>query len=78
MKLERNADDFGREFWAWTGGSEILEKQGRKIREIHSLAKFAEKFTSNFPQNSPDQIEEFTPNPLCRPSGSKNKPKIPP
>ena len=54
VKLERNADNSGREFWAWIfgggGGAEILEKQGRKIRHQNSPSNFAEKFAGNFPK----------------------------
>ena len=46
-KFERNADNFGCEFWAG-GGAETLEKQGRKVRGKSSLKKFAEKFADNF------------------------------
>ena len=47
VKLEKNADNSGREFF---GGPENLEKQGRKIRYRDSPSKFAEKFAGNFPK----------------------------
>ena len=57
--------NFGREFLP-----EILEKQGQKFCGEFWPSKFAEKFAGNFPYNSPDQNKQFTPNPLCRISGS--------
>ena len=39
--------NFGREFLE---GPEILEKQGRKVRHLNSLSKFAEKFAGDFPE----------------------------
>ena len=46
MKLERNADNFGRGF---CGRPETLEKQGRKIRGKNSPSQFAENFAGTFP-----------------------------
>ena len=67
MKLERNADNSGREF---LGGPQALEKQGRKIHREKSPSKFTIKIRRTIFQNSPGQNENFTPNPLCRTSCS--------
>ena len=59
LKLERNADDFGCEFWAWIflGRPEALEKQGWKIRAKNSLQKFAEKFAGNSAKTSRTKLK---------------------
>ena len=53
------------------GAAETLEKQGRKISGNKSIEKFAEKF-GNVPKIRQTKIKTFTPNPLCRTSGSRN------
>ena len=62
VKLERNADNSGRGFWAWIfffwgGVPEILEKQGRKICGKNSPSNFAKKFAGNFPEIRWTQIK---------------------
>ena len=61
----------GVNFFGGGEGAEAMEKQGREVRGKISLKKFAEKFAANF-LNSPDQNKQFTPNPLCRASGSSS------
>ena len=64
MKLERHANDYGREFFFLGGGGGV--KPWRNKPE-----KIAGEMRWQFSKNSPDQIIKFTPNPLCRISGSK-------
>ena len=70
VKLERNADNSGREFWAWIFG--VAWNPG-KTRPKNSLSKFAIRIRweihRQFSYNSPGQNKKFTPNPLCIPSG---------
>ena len=47
VELERNANNSGREFWAWIFW--VAWKPG-KARPKNSLSKFAEKFAGNFPK----------------------------
>ena len=73
VKLERNADNSGRESWAWifwVGWKFLtLEKQGRKIRYQNSPSKFAEKFAGNFSTIRRAKIKN---SPLCITSGPIN------
>ena len=70
VKLERNADNSGREFWAWIFW--VAWNPG-ETRPKNSLSKFAIKIRweirRQFSSNSPDQNKKFTPNPLCITSG---------
>ena len=52
VKLERNADKFGREFWAWIfgGGLKPWKNQVNKLCGKNSPSKFAEKFAGKFPK----------------------------
>ena len=75
MTLERNADNSGREFWAWIFWG-CLKSWKKRTRQQNSQKKFAIKFCWEIclqcSLNSLDQNREFTPNPLCRASGSKS------
>ena len=72
VTVERNADDFGREFWAWMFFGEGGWNPGKT-----RLKKFAGKFRwGNSRRNSPAIFLKFAgpnfknhPNPLCRTSG---------
>ena len=66
VKLERNADNLGVNFRyeIFGGGLKHWSNKAEKIAE-----KIAENFAGNFPK-MPDQNKKFTPNPLCRTSGS--------
>ena len=72
VKLERNADNFGREFWAWIFW--VAWTPG-KTRPKNSLSRFAIKIRweirRQFSYNSPGQNKKFTPNPLCITSGPR-------
>ena len=50
VKLERNADNSGREFFFGGGGLKPWKKTGRKICRKKSPSEFAEKFAGNFPK----------------------------
>ena len=53
MKLERNADKFGREFWACIlrgGGLKPWKNKAEKLVDNNWPSKFAEKFAGNFPK----------------------------
>ena len=62
VKLERNADNSGREFWAWIFW--VAWNPG-KTRPKNSLSRFAFKIRRRFSYNSPDPNKKITPNPLC-------------
>ena len=75
MNLERNAEDFGREFWAFIFGGCLKPWKNK-------ATKFADKIRDqNSLRNSPAislkicqaRIKKFIPNPLCRASGSTNR-----
>ena len=75
MRVERNADNSGREFWAkfWgAGGAWNPGKRRPKKSQKNFAIKFAEKFSSNFHEIRRTKLKKLTPNLLCRALGSKD------
>ena len=70
--LERNANNFGREFWSGLclGESKPNNCAGKFAEE------FAEKFVGNSPNIRQTQMKKLKPNLLCRTSGSRNSVSI--
>ena len=73
VRLERNADNSGREFWAWIFW--VAWCPG-KTRPKNSPSKFAEKFAGNFPTIRQTKIKNSPPIPLCITSGPTNLPEF--
>ena len=62
VKLERNADYFGREFWEeLSGGPETLEKQGQKIQGENSLTNSLRKIVGKFSTIHQTELKKYHP-----------------